>query len=521
MLAAENDALPKAKVGGIGDVLRDLPPALVELGCRVTVIIPGYGHLSAQPGAQALATFPVSFAGSTRQVVLYSVPTRPGYAASVQVRHWVVEHPLFSLCGPGHLYCDDPPGRPFARDATKFAFFCAAAAELLVQGHCEMPEVIHLHDWHTAFFLLLRRCRSRYWPLQSVRCVFTIHNLALQGVRPLDDDPSSLAKWFPDVNYPHALVADPRWPQCMNPMATAIRLADAVHTVSPSYAREILHPSDVEARGYYGGEGLERDLMQAQAQDRLHGILNGCNYADNYPVDWHWSDVVQLLNRQILAWVGRSAQVASCHFIALNQLNRWRTRRPETVMTSIGRLTSQKFRLLIQPCTDGRSALEHLLDGLGEQGVLILLGQGDPEYRQFFTEIAGQRGNFLFLYGYSDTVSQALYHCGDLFLMPSSFEPCGISQMLAMRAGQPCLVRDVGGLHDTVSHGVNGFVFSGDSLSEQAEHLVMTVHEALKLRRNYPERWHDIVHNAAAARFLWSDSAQAYIKQLYGGAGPR
>ena len=516
MLAAENDALPKAKVGGIGDVLRDVPPALVELGCRVTVIIPGYGHLAEQPGAEALATFPVNFAGSNRQMVLYAVPTRPGYAPSVQVRHWVLEHPLFSLCGSGSLYCDDPPGRPFARDATKFALFCAAAAELLVQGHCEMPEVIHLHDWHTAFFLLLRRCRSRYWRLQSVRCVFTIHNLALQGVRPLGDDPSSLARWFPDLNYPHALVADPRWPHCINPIATGIRLADAVHTVSPTYASEILYPSAVEARGYYGGEGLERDLAQAQAQNRLHGILNGCDYADIYPMDLDWSGLVQLLNRQILAWAGRSTQLASSHFIALNELNHWLTRRPDILMTSIGRLTSQKVRLLVQPCTDGRSALEHLLDVLGDQGLLILLGSGNVDYQQFFTEIAGQRSNFLFLCGYSDTVSQALYAMGDLFLMPSSFEPCGISQMLAMRAGQPCLVRDVGGLHDTVNHGVNGFVFSGDSLIEQAENLVIMLHEALKLRRNHPERWHKIADNAAAARFLWADSAQAYITQLYG-----
>ncbi len=421
MLAAENDALPKAKVGGIGDVLRDVPPALVELDCRGTVIIPGYGHLAEQPGAELLATFPVNFAGSDRQVGLYELPTRPGYAPNVQVRHWVLEHPLFSLCGPGTVYCDDPPDRPFARDATKFALFCAAAAELLVQGRCEMPEVIHLHDWHTAFFLLLRRCRPQYWSLQSVRCVFTIHNLSLQGVRPLDDDPASLARWFPDLRYPHALVADPRWPHCINPIATAIRLADAVHTVSPTYAREILYPSAVESRGYYGGEGLERDLAQAQAQNRLYGILNGCNYADAHPVDLDWPGLTQLLNRQILAWAGHSAQLASSHFVALNQLNRWLTRRPDTVMTSIGRLTSQKVRLLVQSCSDGRPALEHLLDGLGEQGLFILLGSGDTDYQQFFTEMAGRHDNLLFLCGYSDTVSQALYSVGDLFLMPSSF----------------------------------------------------------------------------------------------------
>jgi len=515
MLAAENDALPGAKVGGIGDVVRDIAPALAALGCRVTVITPGYGLLAGRRGAERLAALEVGFGGGAHQVELHAVPPRAERAPEERVRHWVLEHPLFSVCGRGRVYCDDPPERPFARDASKFALFCAAAAEAVARGHCGRPEVIHLHDWHAALFLLLRRCQPAYDRLRASRCVFTIHNLALQGVRPLGGDESSLSAWFPDLSYPRALVADPRWPDCVNPMAVGIRLADAVHTVSPSYAAEILRPSAVASRGFYGGEGLEADLARAHRDNRLHGILNGCEYPDAPPGAPCWPALRELLGRQVLSWVGREPQPASSHFIARARLDDGLRQRPASVVTSIGRLTEQKVRLLAEAGSDGRPALESALDILGEDGLLILLGSGDPVYEAFFTETAGRRANLLFLRGYSDAAARALYAAGDLFLMPSSFEPCGISQMLAMRAGQPCLVHHVGGLRDTVRDGVDGFAFSGADPREQADHMNAALRAALALRCAQPERWRRIAANAAAARFDWTDSARLYLERLY------
>jgi starch synthase len=146
---------------------------------------------------------------------------------------------------------------------------------------------------------------------------------------------------------------------------------------------------------------------------------------------------------------------------------------------------------------------------------LLLLGSGDPVYEQFFTACAARHDNFVFLRGYSDAVAQALYACGDLFLMPSSFEPCGISQMLAMRAGQPCLVHHVGGLRDTVVDGISGFAFNGNGLSEQADALVETLRTSLDLYFEQPQRWRGIAAQAAAARFRWSDSIGLYLEHLY------
>jgi hypothetical protein len=155
--------------------------------------------------------------------------------------------------------------------------------------------------------------------------------------------------------------------------------------------------------------------------------------------------------------------------------------------------------------------------GVGPGGVYLLLGSGDPAYERFLTTVSARYDNFVFLRGYSDELSQALYGAGDLFLMPSSFEPCGISQMLAMRAGQPCLVHHVGGLKDTVRDGVNGFAFTGANLEEQVERLKAACGAALAVRRNEPKRWAAIRDAAANARFSWQDSIDQYLDCLYQG----
>jgi starch synthase len=171
--------------------------------------------------------------------------------------------------------------------------------------------------------------------------------------------------------------------------------------------------------------------------------------------------------------------------------------------------------LFLQPLADGRSALEAILERVGKKGVLILLGSGDPVLQQRMAGIAREHQNLLFLCGYSDTFSDMLYAGGDLFLMPSSFEPCGISQMLAMRSGQPCVVHAVGGLKDTVVDGFNGFTFDGATPEEQAKNFVASVVTALITRKNNQDRWLKIRQNAEAERFSWQAAANRYKNDLY------
>jgi starch synthase len=514
MVAAENDALPQGKVGGIGDVVRDIPHALAKAGHQVSVVTPGYGIFSRLDGARFQSQVAITFAGQTEIVDLYEVPSR---CAQSDVTLWVLEHPLFSSCGVGHIYCNDPSDRPFATDATKFALFCTAVCQAILDGQFAALDVLHLHDWHAASVALLRAFEPRYNQLKQIHTVYTIHNLALQGVRPLSGNPSSLHSWFPYLSVQQELINDPRVPHCVNLMRCGINLSDRVHAVSPSYAQEILSASHPE-QGYFGGEGLQEDLQKAQDEGRLHGILNGCEYPEQNNKKLALNDLLRLCEDELFKWIAKNPLVESTHLLSVHRLSRLlasKARKRPFLLTSVGRITDQKVLLLQQVMADGKTALARILELLEGKGVLLMLGSGNVELEQFLTQQAAQYQNFIFLKGYSEALPDAIYDSGDLFLMPSSFEPCGISQMLAMRSGQPCLVHAVGGLRDTVRHHQTGFVFSGDNLNAQAEAMLEGFEQALKMHQSNPEQWKTICDNAAHQRFLWSDVGADYVRLLY------
>jgi len=545
MVAAENDGIetPKgqeAKAGGIADVVRDTPPALAALSnpdCRITVVVPSYGFLNKLKGAEQLPVYDFPFAGSREGVVPFEVK---GKKPDPKVRHLVLHNPRFESRHPDTnkltIYCNDPPGRPFATDATKYACFCAAVAEGLKRNVFRDVNRLHLHDWHAAFLLILRRFDPDFEKLKGLRAIYTIHNLALQGIRPfhgnplLLPDPSSLATWYPnlilkdqdklrliDPEYQYRL--DPKHQDCLNPMAVGIRLSDAVHAVSPGYKVEILEQSlprrsDNDAIRF-GGEGLENDLRQADQGNRLFGILNGCDYDSRTMPPRDFPAYQELLNliQRTLARV-ESEKPDPVHRHALERISdlQLSPHRPETLLTCVTRAVNQKLRLMQLP--EGRPALDQILQGLPASSLLILLGTGDENVELFLSERRSER-NFLFLKFFDTACAASLYANGDLFLMPSSFEPCGISQMLAMRDGQPCVVHNVGGLKDTVEDGRTGFSFSGDDPKTQAERFIETVFQAVRILRTDPDRYQAISEAAFQKRFLWSDSVTEYVDKLY------
>lgn len=529
LVAAENGALTGGKVGGVGDVIAHLPNALARQGCQVTIVTPSYGTLHRAPGARQRTALTVPFAGKDETVKLFQVP---GELPNKSVRHWVLHHNLFAAAGPGVIYAGHDED-PFATDANKFALFSQATAELLLDDPEQRPDAVHLHDWHAAFLLLLREAHPRYSALKDLHCVFSIHNLALQGIRPFTGGKSSLQTWYPQIDLEACAVAtDPRWPVCVNPMLAGVKLAEQVHTVSPRYAQEIMQPSDPEIRGFSGGEGLDEALRDAHDAGRLHGILNGCDYPNPsqraerarnlsgsrlgaIPEIRQWSDFLSACQRELSRWAAQKPILRSSHFVAGQRLAELQEKPIARLLTSITRVTDQKVQLLLQSCNNGHSAIENILDTIGNDSLYVLLGSGQGDFEHALTRIAAERDNFLFLNGYSDILANALYSRGDLFLMPSSFEPCGISQMIAMRHGQPCLVHGVGGLRDTVEHGKTGFVFDGDNRIEQADNFVRAVDEALLFQRGQPERWRTIKTNAAAVRFTWESAAKQYKQVLY------
>lgn len=513
MVAAENDALPGGKVGGEGDVVRDVPLALAEEGCEVAVVVPSYGFLHNLPNKAGPIEIAFTFAGRPERAWLHEVIGRHAHA---RVRQYVLHHDRFLLLDPKthkpRIFWDDPPQAPFATDATKFARFCAAVAAAIEDGKLGPAQSLHLHDWHTAPLLILRRYDPRFQKLRVLRTVFTIHNLAFQGIRPFHGHESSLAAWFPGLRCEQNRLADPRYADCINLMAIGVRFADKVHVVSQPYAEEILKPATKE-NPYLGGLGLEADLQQARP--RLVGILNGCEYPD--PADLEFQKLVETLRTIVASWRDKEPN-SEYHRLATERLAKVQAagRRPRAVLTCVSRVTEQKVLLMVTP---GRPSQQHplarILLELGNDGVFLLLGSGDPVLERQLLQISGACPNFIFLKGYSDVGALLLYGGGDLFLMPSTFEPCGISQMLAMREGQPCVVNQVGGLKETVEDGVNGFSFSGPSLAEQADNFAAKTSEALDLFKNDQKRYQQIRDAARVTRFLWRDSAKKYIELLY------
>jgi len=519
MVASENDSIKGMKVGGIGDVIRDIPKAVSALNHDVDIVLPAYDHVDVYGESQVLAEFSVPFSGKNEQVKLVELQLSND---SKQVRQLLLVHPLFFSAGVGQVYCHTDV-QPFATDATKFAFFSIAVTEMLVQQKVALPDVIHLHDWHCACMVVLAKFDPQYHLLQGIRKVFTIHNIALQGIRPFTEQISSLESWYPQLNYQRELICDPRYLHCFNAMRAGITLADKVHVVSPNYTKEVQLASNAE-QGFFGGEGLEQYLIQKAEKGRLIGILNGCDYDVAVRKKLSFDSFCQQAEQSLVKLTAQHNILLTSHYIAAHTITRWRKTAQETskhsgpIVTSVGRLTDQKM-LILRQTIGGKSVLSHLLTTLAEQrGYLFILGSGDSVIEAELVALMAEHDNLLFINGYIDSLSTTTYLSGDLFLMPSSFEPCGISQMLAMRAGQPCLVHHVGGLKDTIvidGNNPNGFAFNGDSLEQQAVNLIECFTQTLHIFQHQANYWQHIVNNAKNTRFSWRDSVRQYVDKLY------
>lgn len=510
MLAAENDALINGKVGGLADVIRDLPNTLADYELRVTVITPAYGILHKNNPSKFVSRVSFPFGGKISEGELWEVMPKN---KKNNVTHFVFEHP--GIRG-APIYSNDPPGQPFAQDATKFAIFCSAIGQYLKT--VQPSPIIHLHDWHTGVMFLLKELHPEFTHLKNLKHVFTIHNLNYHGNRPIRGMNASIETWFPELFQKTSWIdkwKDTRYkePQ-FTPLAAGIKYAYKVNTVSPSYAEEILKPSDRE-NGFYGGEGLEEFLWQAKKENRFFGILNGIEYSSTDAIPrMTFRELCTLMITEVKKENDKNPE--SLFSEVISRLEKFRTTQSDILLASVTRITEQKVRLLFESGADSKTALEKLLDILKQiNGFYVLLGNGTKEYEEKCIKIFKQYERLIYIKLYSLPLAQALYANGTLFIMPSSFEPCGISQMIAMREGQPCVVHAVGGLKDTVIDMVNGFTFSGRNIQEQVDNFVTTTKKILSIYLNEKEQWKKIRMEAMRSRFEWKDSAKKYIESLY------
>lgn len=503
-VAAENDALENCKAGGMGDVVRDVPRQISERGDKAHVIVPSYSRLHQKGLFKTRLHF--TLRGIVYTAELYEVKPKKEYPNLV---HYVLHHPEIKAGNIAHIYHNDPE-EPFYTDAIIYTIFCTAVAEAIKQGAFGNLDVIHLHDWHTSMLLFLKTYHPEYQNLKDIRFVYSIHNLAIQGIRPFANNYSSLKNWFPNLPVDYVALRDYRYQDCINFMAVGIRFANAVHTVSPSYKEDIMHPSLPPE--FIGGEGLEKDLQQAHAEGRLFGILNACNYKNIRKEKK--GDLYKNTLKALFKEVQEESQKHKIDFWAhtgekiIEQVNH----KPKFIAASVARLTWQKFYLFWH----STGAFVEILKKLERvKGIFILLGTGDPEYETLFREISYQHQNFIFINGQYEKLVDSLYLESDLYCMPSLFEPCGISQMLAMRYGTPCLVHRTGGLKDTVVHLETGFSFDGETIEEKIKNMVEVWDLALAMWQNDKPGWKKIKAAAQKKRFMWTKSVDDYYRYLY------
>lgn len=466
------EAVPFAKVGGMADVVGSLPASLREQGHDARVLIPGYGfieHYKYQ--ISHLFSFPFTHNQGTSEVHVYTT-VHDGVPI-----YFVQAWPYFGM--EGQVYHD------YNWDLPRFIFFSQmtlAATWELKQRMDWFPDIIHAHDWHTGVVPFLVDQYGDSEPWRSVGTVFSIHNLAYQG---------NHAGWWmfkagiPVRNHPHLVYQN----LTDNLMAIAIAYSNAVTTVSPRYATEIQFP--------YQGYGLD-GMIRTRIPD-LHGILNGIDTKLWDPAtDKHLPHNFDVTNfHEVRPKVKRALQESLDLPV-----------RPDIpIMGIVSRLVGQKGVDLLIP------AIRRVLRDFDAQ--FIVLGTGDPYLEYELAQIGAdfyQRGARVML-TYNATYAQTIYGGADLFLMPSHFEPCGIGQMLAMRYGALPLVRETGGLADTVENYDGGdadygtgFVFEW----QDVDALYNTIKWAIETYRQRPKAWRRLQERAMRRDFSWDQSARQY-----------
>lgn len=484
---------PFARTGGLGDVCRALPLALAALGHDVRIVMPLYKTVRDQavPMTEVSGDLDMPLVFGTRKTRVWqgqlSAPVLNNngtQAGGPRVPVYFIEHDeYYARAG---LYGGE--AGDYTDNAFRFLFLNHAA--LTLPGLLSwFPHVFHCNDWHTALApAYLRFLPERDRRLATAGTVFTIHNLAYQGQFP---------SWVFDITgLPHSLfhTAGLEFYGGINFMKAGIYYADHIVAVSPTYAQEICTPE-----GGFGLDGVLRERRYA-----LSGILNGVD-----PKSWNPST-----DPYIAAHYSASDTQgkASCK-AELLRLFGFPNESTVPIFAFISRLVDQKgVDLLV-------NALSQLLD---LRVRLIVLGSGKVQYERIFTEWAERFPEQIGVrLGFDDALAHQIQAGSDMLLMPSRYEPCGLTQLYGLRYGTIPIARAVGGLKDTIvqvdSEGENGTGFVFTELSVEA--LVVTVRNAMRVFAN-EKRWQALVQRAMQQEFSWDRSAERYIS-LYRDAAAR
>ena len=464
-----SEAAPFIATGGLADVLGSLPKALAKKdNLDISVILPLYGNISSdyKNNFRFVTNFNVSVGWRWQYAGVFSYEYEG-------VKFYFIDNEYY-FKREGNIY-------GFYDDGERFAFFSRAALDAIARLNI-YPDVLHCNDWQTAASVIfLKGMYYRDEKFRRIKTVFTIHNIEYQGVFGMDTFASLFG--FSD-NVKQFVEFDGN----VNLMKGAIEMTDVVSTVSPTYAEEI--------KNSYFAHGLQ-DIIKRNSH-KLRGILNGIDTDYYNPA----TDKYLFANYDINDLSGKAVCKRE-----LQKMLGLPERADVPIVAVISRLVSHK----------GLDLIKGVAYSLLSQDVqLVVLGKGEISYENFFKDLANSyKGKSVAVIAYNQDLSRKIYSGADIFLMPSKTEPCGLSQMIASRYGTVPVVRETGGLNDSIKaytgNSGNGFTFR----DYNAHDMLYVVNEAI---RTYKDKnaWKDVQKRAMETDFSWKNQADKY-EEMYNG----
>ncbi|MGM0502238.1 MAG: glycogen synthase GlgA [Bacillota bacterium] len=466
ILFVSSEVVPFVKTGGLADVAGFLPREIKKQGHDIRVVMPEY---SKQIDDEYLM--------ETEHLIDFNtkVAWREEYVGVNKLNNKGV--PTYLIDNKAMFERDNLYENPDKH--VQFAYFCRAVLEMLPKIDFQ-PDIIHCNDWQCGpLGAMLKTQYQKYDFYQDIKNVFTIHNLRYQGqfgLEILDNTLALNSDLMPKIEHNNGV----------NYMKTGISFADAVNTVSKTYADEIQTP--------YFGEGL--DYVLRYRRHDLYGIVNGIDYDEYDPA----TD-----NRIYANFDADDLSGKKENKLRLQEEMGLPQNPDVPVISIISRLVPQK----------GLDLVEEVIDDLLQEDIqFVMLGTGNQNYEEMFKAVESRYPNKVAAnIKYDADLAQKIYASSDMFLMPSQYEPCGLGQLFSLRYGTIPIVRETGGLNDTIDSynedtgEGNGFSFS----DYNSEDMLYTIRRAIDYYQNKPDVWETLVKKAIESDYSWDNSAREYI----------
>ncbi len=481
ILFVTSEVYPFMKTGGLADVSSALPQKLQELGHQVRIVVPKYGAIDERKfkihEVVRLKDLPLQI-GDKETIFSLRSSFLIGQKTRVQI-YFLDNQDYFG--GRHSLYADPLTGEEYKDNDERFILLARSVFEL-IQKLGWIPDIIHLNDWQCGLIPAYLRTMYAKDPLLSkIKTLFTIHNISFQGTFPKSTfEKTGLPK---ELNSEKGMLLKGE----VNYLKTGLVFSDAINTVSETYAKEICSNKEY-------GFGLE-DILSKRKKD-LYGIINGID-------DTIWNPLTDTKIAQKYSMKTLENKIENKK--ALSENFNFEYNEDTPVIGMITRLFENK----------GMDILEKAFPELMKLNLnFVLLGAGDKKYQKFFTSMASKyHEKFSCFIGFDDDLSHLIEAGSDMFLMPSKFEPCGLNQMYSLVYGTVPIVRQTGGLADTIqkynpkTKTGNGFVFEKYS----AKDLVTEVKNAHKIYTTDKATWQTIIKNGMKSDFSWINSTKKYI----------